>query len=514
MLAAAYADVGDFTIAEDIGQDAFLVGFERLSSLRKPAIFGAWIRGIARNLCLRWRRSEAYRARLEQEAGALRERLGYEAPPNAADNLARDETASLIQRTLHTLSRDEREALLLFYLEGKSTAQAAELAGISAVAMRKRVQRARDRMRDQLTAELEEGLRLSGDRHRLAKRVALALPLGAAYSHMAASASVVPGAFALGYAQLAGLAASSSAMFKTAAAVAGIGILGLGIVLTQSPRHAEDGAVPPQVASTPHSMASSPTAGKPGPFMGTAGDGQDPKGTASDVATTITEAPTADTAGARILAEIAEAYRQKKAQLKQFTLCFDERTVFDETNVIEDNYCIISNGEKFRLETSSRTDAAEAELQQLKTFDGEQLRTLSYGAGRPVHGTIMAPAKGFVTYDDLFYSPVGLAGFLGRSVTWDGSILPSDVEAFARRPQARVDDTASIDGQPAYLIEWQNPNSPLGFSFSLWLSRDKNFSLLQCTYGNRNQAGDWLRKFEIKNADFQELFRPSWKWTL
>jgi RNA polymerase sigma-70 factor (ECF subfamily) len=49
-------------LADDLAQDAFVIGFQRLGDLREPAAFGGWIKQIAARLYIRRMRS---RLRLE-----------------------------------------------------------------------------------------------------------------------------------------------------------------------------------------------------------------------------------------------------------------------------------------------------------------------------------------------------------------------------------------------------------------------------------------------------------------
>ena len=52
--ATAYHLVGRFDVAEDLAQESFLEAYRCLSGLRDPAKFGAWLRGIARRVCMNW----------------------------------------------------------------------------------------------------------------------------------------------------------------------------------------------------------------------------------------------------------------------------------------------------------------------------------------------------------------------------------------------------------------------------------------------------------------------------
>jgi RNA polymerase sigma factor (sigma-70 family) len=192
VLATAISRVGDYSTSEDIAQDALLLAFEKLSSLRNPSAFPAWLLKITRNLCARWHRNQAYRAQLRQDGIALRARLGYEAAPSAAMLLEKQETKLVLWKAMEKLPDTERDALLLFYFHGQSVAEAAQAAGIAPAALRKRLQRGRDRLRDVLHAEVQAGLHEVGQERRLKDRVLAAAPLGAAFSKLENVESVVP----------------------------------------------------------------------------------------------------------------------------------------------------------------------------------------------------------------------------------------------------------------------------------------------------------------------------------
>ena len=44
VFAIAYSRIVNYTISQDIAQDAFLLGFENLAKLRHPQRFGTWLR--------------------------------------------------------------------------------------------------------------------------------------------------------------------------------------------------------------------------------------------------------------------------------------------------------------------------------------------------------------------------------------------------------------------------------------------------------------------------------------
>ncbi len=206
LLGIAYSGVKNFTAAEDIAQDALLLAFENLAALKRPAKFGGWIRTIARNLCFQWRKNAAYRRDLEHENGALRARMGYGSAPTPFAVLEAEERHGQLRRALEALPDLEREALLAFYFQGKRMEAAATGAGISTAAMRKRVQRGRDRLREALNVELDAALSDAGRRERRSALLLAALASGAVYSRAGAEAVVPSGGFVTSAAGLASIA--------------------------------------------------------------------------------------------------------------------------------------------------------------------------------------------------------------------------------------------------------------------------------------------------------------------
>ncbi|GAB3875047.1 RNA polymerase sigma factor [Kibdelosporangium lantanae] len=144
---ATYADLLRFaqrrvhaTHAEDVVADAFLVAWRRLDDLpsrREDA--RAWLFGIARGVIL-----NTHRGAERQQALAVKL---AEVPTGAhvdADLVARQID---ISRAWHQLSDVHQEALALAALDELNAPQAARVLGISAVAFRLRLSRARRALR-------------------------------------------------------------------------------------------------------------------------------------------------------------------------------------------------------------------------------------------------------------------------------------------------------------------------------------------------------------------------------
>lgn len=154
--AVAWSRLGDAALAEEATQEAFIRAYRRLWLLGDGAKFAAWVNTIARhmaiNLGLRHRRELNKRKRwaLENPENSTAEKSA-----NETDPLCTPET---LRQTLAELPAAHRECLVLFYLEGKSGAEAAAALGISEAALRVRLHRARAAMRERLEEKLEGSL--------------------------------------------------------------------------------------------------------------------------------------------------------------------------------------------------------------------------------------------------------------------------------------------------------------------------------------------------------------------
>jgi len=138
--------------ARDAVQEAYLVAFRRLGELAEPEAFAGWMRRIVVTVSLNHRRrSRSAWVSLEE----------IPSPPV----LDRDEerwTAAqqrLLARAVLTLSREERHLAERHYHGGWDAERLARSAGVDAPAMRKRLQRVRDKLRKEIEMDEKRALR-------------------------------------------------------------------------------------------------------------------------------------------------------------------------------------------------------------------------------------------------------------------------------------------------------------------------------------------------------------------
>ena len=152
----AMARTGDFDAARDIAQEVFVRAYIGLRRLQDPARFSGWLRAITENRCRTWldrRRQEPPCEVLDSNAPHL---AGGELPDM---DLERAERRKVVLNALERLAPDTRETLVLHYFEDVPTPQLATLLGISEPAVRQRLHRGREQLRDEVIHMIDQTLR-------------------------------------------------------------------------------------------------------------------------------------------------------------------------------------------------------------------------------------------------------------------------------------------------------------------------------------------------------------------
>jgi RNA polymerase sigma-70 factor (ECF subfamily) len=133
---------GDSDVAADAMQESFVRAFNSLASCRDPAKFRSWFTRILTNQCHNMRtRTRTHVALDDVEAAAHEE---------ADTHLTSSEIGQAIERALDALTPEQREAFVLKHIEGYSYAEMAELLDAAVDALKMRVYRAREIVKEQL----------------------------------------------------------------------------------------------------------------------------------------------------------------------------------------------------------------------------------------------------------------------------------------------------------------------------------------------------------------------------
>lgn len=166
--ARAYVDLVRFVVrrghpseqAEDVVAEAFVVAWQRLDDL--PADLGearAWLFGITRRLLLAQQRADRRGQALSVRIAG---QVAVDGPADEHDDLVA--TSVDLTQAWGRLSAAHQEALSLSVWEGLTGAQAAQVLGISAVAFRIRVSRARRLLKHHLGGAATGNLTLNGEK--------------------------------------------------------------------------------------------------------------------------------------------------------------------------------------------------------------------------------------------------------------------------------------------------------------------------------------------------------------
>ena len=137
-------------LADDCAQDTLLLATLRLSQLREPAAFGAWLRGIAIRVCRR------ARAAALGDPHPLPPPFIFDPPAeddpegSLAATLAAGDLSRTVRAAVQTLPSGQRDALTLFYLSGFSYEETADTLRIPVGALKTRLHKGRAALRHHL----------------------------------------------------------------------------------------------------------------------------------------------------------------------------------------------------------------------------------------------------------------------------------------------------------------------------------------------------------------------------
>jgi zinc protease len=151
----AYSVIGDVARSEDVAQEAFLAAWKQRGKLRDVQRFKSWLCGITRNLACLALRKERRTEPLDLHEPAIATHA------TAEEQAVSREELNLVWKLLEALPVNYREPLVLFYREEASVARVAEALDLSEDAVKQRLSRGREMLRDEVAATIENVLRRS-----------------------------------------------------------------------------------------------------------------------------------------------------------------------------------------------------------------------------------------------------------------------------------------------------------------------------------------------------------------
>lgn len=145
--------VSNGEVVRDLVQEALLEAYLSLNRLRQPERFRSWLGGIVLNLCRSYLRDRKRRGSRSDNLAAgsnfAWHQLHSEFPSPEATAEAR-ELHRLVLSAIQELPASQRQATLLFYYEYLSLREIAAAAGVSVSAVKVRLYRARQQLREHL----------------------------------------------------------------------------------------------------------------------------------------------------------------------------------------------------------------------------------------------------------------------------------------------------------------------------------------------------------------------------
>ena len=147
----ALSATGERQAAEELAQEAFCRAYAGLDGLRDPAKFRSWLWGIARRVCLDWRRGRARNRETQDVSTAV---------VTSTDDPARDavmaEQRTRVRQAVDELPEKYRVIVQLRHLQGLPYRRIAALAGLSLSGVSNRLAAAREMLRVKLLPLVRE----------------------------------------------------------------------------------------------------------------------------------------------------------------------------------------------------------------------------------------------------------------------------------------------------------------------------------------------------------------------
>ncbi len=156
VLAVCRAHIGRHHASEDLAQESLIRALTHLDQLDDPCKLGAWLRGIAVNVCRDWLRA---RPREQVSFSVLSDSRNGESLGETDDGIQqieRQERRQQIKSEIDALPDELREPLLLHYYDEITYEQIADILGVSRATVNTRLAKARRHLAKRLADEPTE----------------------------------------------------------------------------------------------------------------------------------------------------------------------------------------------------------------------------------------------------------------------------------------------------------------------------------------------------------------------
>ena len=179
--AVSYSSTRDRALGEDVAQETFIAAWKQLDQLRDAAVVRPWLCGIARNLARKARR----RSRRESPIGDAADDASDGASP--FDHTAAAEAEAVVAEALARVPDRYREVLVLYYREGRSIRDVADLLGLTEDNAMQRLTRGRRYLATSVSKLVERSLSRARPRRDVVAGVLAAIAMFTKLSRVDAS---------------------------------------------------------------------------------------------------------------------------------------------------------------------------------------------------------------------------------------------------------------------------------------------------------------------------------------
>lgn len=162
----AYSILGDFQLAEDAAQEAFVQAYRDLNTLRIPAAFPSWLRKIVYKYCDRITRKKVF--------STIPIEIITEPPDNRhtpPEAMQQNEIHDTTLHTINSLPEQERTVTALFYINGYSMSEVGGFLDVPVTTVKSRLHSARKKLRERMVTMIEETLKRHAPEEAFNRRV-------------------------------------------------------------------------------------------------------------------------------------------------------------------------------------------------------------------------------------------------------------------------------------------------------------------------------------------------------
>lgn len=140
----------DHDVAADLVQASFVKAYSNIARCRDPERFGAWLYRILANAC-----KDHLKSKRREDVSIEDQTNLADVAVNPASDMERTQLGALLNQAVAGLPESLREAFVLKHVEGRSYEEMAEMLETSVPALKMRVHRAREALKEQLERQLQ-----------------------------------------------------------------------------------------------------------------------------------------------------------------------------------------------------------------------------------------------------------------------------------------------------------------------------------------------------------------------